>query len=97
MSTVQKTATKSETKDTVTGWFITRSSTGEILQHVNVSTTSNGVTFAGMEWGGAFAYRWRKAGANVCPFFNRKGAVDFAKSFELLTGEKVAVVTKSVA
>ena len=94
---INKTATKGETKDTVTCWFITRPETGEVLQHVNTSSIKCGIEFAGLAWNGALAWKWRKAGENVCPFFNRKGAVDLAKAFELLTGERVTVVKRSVA
>jgi hypothetical protein len=101
MRSIHPITTKGDTKDTVEGWFITRPETGEVLQHVTVSTNApmlkGGIEFAGLAWHGALAWKWRKAGENVCPFFNRKGAVDIAKAFRLLTGEKVAVVKRSVA
>ncbi len=99
-NTIQKTATKGETK-TVTGWFITRPETGDVLEHFSVSSTApmfkGGVEYAGMKWGGVFAYSWRKADGKVKPFFQKAGAVKLARAFELLTGEKVAVVKRSVA
>jgi hypothetical protein len=81
----------------VVGWFVVRSSTGEILQHVNVSTTSNGVTFAGLAWRGVFAYQWTKTGDKVIPFFNQDGAVQLAKAVHLLSGEACTVIKRIVA
>ncbi len=97
---INKTATKGETK-MVTCWFVTRDKTGEVLEHVAVSSNApmfkNGVEYAGMTWDGVISYRWRKDGEKVTPFFQKSGAVKLAKAFELLTGERVAVVKKSVA
>ena len=91
---VQKTAKnieskKSETKDQK-GWRITKPGTGELLQHIHAN--GKGVTFAGMTWGGVFAYQWTKDTVKVIPFFNKQCAVDTAKAYTLLTGEAVKVV-----
>ncbi len=96
-NTVQKKAIKGETKGTVTGWFITRSETGEVLHPVNISCMKRCVEFAGFAWNGALVWKWLKAGEKVTPFFQKAGAMKLAKAFELLTGERVAVIKRLVA
>jgi hypothetical protein len=81
---------KDTTKDQK-GWHITKPGTGEILHNIHANGKS--VTFAGLEWGGVFAYQWTNGTVNVIPFFNKQCAVDTAKAYTLLTGEAVKVVT----